>query len=62
MTVITKNSIKCNKCGDVLISKQRNKVMKCSCGECTCDGGIYYLKHTGDYTELSETEERPDPE
>ncbi len=57
LTKIKKNAIRCKVCGDIVISKQRNKVMKCSCGACTADGGPYYLKRTGDYEELSETEE-----
>lgn len=57
LTKIKKNAIQCKACGDIVVSKQRNKVMKCSCGACTADGGPYYLKRTGDYEELSETEE-----
>lgn len=57
LTKIKKNAIRCKACGDIVVSKQRNKVMKCSCGACTADGGPYYLKRTGDYEELSETEE-----
>lgn len=57
LTKIKKNAIRCKVCGDIVVSKQRNKVMKCSCGACTADGGPYYLKRTGDYEELAETEE-----
>ena len=57
LTKIKKNAIRCKACGDIVVSKQRNKVMKCSCGVCSADGGPYYLKRSGDYEELSETEE-----
>ncbi len=57
MKKIIKNAIRCKQCGDIVVSKQRNKVMKCSCGACSADGGVYYLKRTGDYEELAQTEE-----
>lgn len=57
VTKITKNAIRCKVCGDIVVSKQRNKVMKCSCGACSADGGCYYLKRSGDYEELAETEQ-----
>lgn len=32
-------SIKCNHCGDILISKHRHDFKMCSCGKCYIDGG-----------------------
>ncbi len=57
MKKIKRNAIRCKNCGEEIVSKQRNKVVKCSCGACSVDGGPFYLKRTGDYEELAETEE-----
>ena len=43
---ITKNSARCKKCGDELISKHRHDFVTCSCGEISVDGGTSYLKRS----------------
>ena len=35
---------KCRKCGDIIESKSRCQVVKCSCGAIYIDGGKHYLK------------------
>lgn len=56
MTTILTNTIKCNKCEDIITSKHRHDFQYCSCGAIAVDGGNSYLKRTGDiknYVELS---------
>lgn len=62
MKKIIKNSIKCNLCGDVIVSEHRHHYIECSCGACFADGGNDYLRRgyvnsPNDFTELSEFEE-----
>lgn len=62
MERIIKNSIKCNLCGDIIISASRHDFVTCTCGTCSVDGGNDYLRRTyrnsrEDFTELSEFED-----
>lgn len=60
MMIIKKNSIKCNKCGDVIESKSVHDFQQCSCGACFCDGGHDYVRLGGepeDYESLVEYDE-----
>lgn len=62
MRKIIKNAVKCNHCGDIIVSEHRHDFVRCKCGCCTVDGGHDYLKRgfvnsKEDYTELSEFEE-----
>ena len=55
--IITKNKIRCKKCGDIIESKYRHNFVTCSCGACSVDGGLDYLRRCGDrdnWEELSE--------
>lgn len=59
MKKIIKNSIKCNLCGDIIVSKYTHDIVTCKCGACSVDGGNKYLKRgfansDSDFTELSE--------
>ena len=59
---ISKNCIKCNYCGDIIISESRHDFKACRCGLVAVDGGTDYLRRsfknsTDDYTDLSEYEE-----
>ena len=59
---IIKNSIKCNLCGDIIVSKHTHDFVSCKCGRCSVDGGNSYLRRSytnsmDDFTELSEFEE-----
>lgn len=65
MKKIIKNSIRCNLCGDIIVSEHRHDYVTCSCGFCSVDGGTDYLKRSivnpqGDFTELSEVIEVKD--
>ncbi len=56
---IYKNCIKCNHCGDVIVSSHVHDFRWCSCRTVAVDGGNEYLKRCfknsqDDYTELSE--------
>ncbi len=62
MKRIIKNSIKCNLCGDIIVSKYTHDFVSCKCGGCSVDGGNSYLRRsysnsTNDFTELSEFDE-----
>ena len=56
---ITKNSIRCKLCGDVIESKHVHDFVWCSCGACAVDGGHEYFrgcfKSPDCYEDLSET-------
>ncbi len=39
MKRITKNSIKCNLCQDIIVSKHTHDFVSCKCGSCSVDGG-----------------------
>ena len=41
---ITKNAIKCNHCGDIIVSTHRHDFVTCKCGCCSVDGGNNYLR------------------
>jgi hypothetical protein len=65
---LVKNSIKCNTCGDVLVSKHGHDFVKCTCGNVFADGGLNYCRRgwlDGEkdgprgYTELSEYMDEP---
>ncbi len=62
ITKIYKNSIKCNLCGEILVSENVHDFKFCKCGTVAVDGGNEILRRiyknsTDDYTELSEYEE-----
>lgn len=58
---IWNNAIKCNSCGEVVRSVNRQDYRPCKCGAVAVDGGSWYLRRTFSegpsheaYTELSE--------
>lgn len=62
MRRIIKNSVKCNLCGEIIVSEEVHDLKFCKCGTVSVDGGNDYLRRTymnspDDYTELSEYEE-----
>ena len=62
MRKIVKNAIKCNHCGDIIVSEYRHDYKMCSCQTVSVDGGNDYLRRgfvnsPEDYTDLSEFEE-----
>lgn len=53
---ILQNQVRCNKCNDEPYSAHRHDFVECKCGNIAVDGGMDYLKRSGDlynYTELS---------
>jgi len=57
---VTRNAAQCRKCGDLIVSRNRHDFVRCGCGAIAVDGGLSYLKRTGDienFIELSEYEE-----
>ena len=58
--ILVKNAIRCKKCGDIIESKYTHNFVTCSCGACSVDGGLDYLRRCGDpedYEDLSEAKE-----
>jgi len=52
---ILKNRVRCNKCGEVLYSKDPIKNITCECGNVTISGGQSFLIREGsDFEELTE--------
>lgn len=60
MKKILRNAIRCNKCGEVIVSESEHDYVTCECGTCAFDGGHDYLRRCAPsqdaYTELSEIE------
>lgn len=55
---ITKNAIRCNKCGDFVESVHVHDFKWCSCQSVAVDGGHDYLRRVGnpdDFTDISTT-------
>ena len=57
---ILKNCIQCKRCQNVIESKSMHGFVTCSCGTCSVDGGLEYLRRVANgkenYIELSVTE------
>jgi hypothetical protein len=59
---IIRNAARCRKCGDEVESENRHDFVTCSCGSLSVDGGLDYLKRSGDPAnceELSEYSDEP---
>ena len=41
---IARNKIKCLSCGDTIESKYTHDFQTCSCGSCSVDGGLSYVR------------------
>ncbi|EEQ59242.1 hypothetical protein CBFG_02952 [Clostridiales bacterium 1_7_47FAA] len=58
---IIKNCIQCKTCGEVIESKFRHDFVSCSCGRCSVDGGMEYLRRAAEtmdeFVEMSQFEE-----
>ncbi len=64
MRKIRVNQVRCDRCGEVIVSRTRHDLRWCSCRGVAVDGGTDYLRRiTGDasasFTELSEYEDAP---
>jgi hypothetical protein len=52
--LILRNSIRCNWCGQEIVSSHRHDFRYCTCGRSAVDGGDAYLRRLGDaWTETS---------
>ena len=54
--MILQNQIRCKKCGDEPFSAHRHDYKPCKCGAVAVDGGMEYLRRTGnpeDYEDIS---------
>lgn len=41
---ISRNKVKCLECSDIIESKHRHDYASCSCGACSIDGGLTYVR------------------
>ena len=63
MKKLVRNAIRCKHCGDIVESKSVHDFEECSCGACSADGGLEYLRRgfktspDDDYEELAEYED-----
>lgn len=54
---LTKNAGRCKKCGTYIESKHRHDYVSCTCGAVAVDGGLDYLRRTGNPDDLYELSE-----
>ena len=59
MEKILVNQIRCDRCGEVVVSKHRHELKWCECGSVAVDGGTDYLRRlvrdpSAGFVELSE--------
>ena len=64
MQKIRINQVRCDRCGEVVVSRHRHDLQWCKCRGVAVDGGADYLRRiTGEssasFTELSEYEDEP---
>ena len=52
--MIISNTIKCLKCGDIIYSAHVHDYKTCKCGAVSVDGGMKYLKRSGDVSLIQE--------
>jgi hypothetical protein len=52
--MIVVNQVRCKKCGDEPFSRHRHDFVWCKCGAVAVDGGMDYLKRTGDISNVEE--------
>lgn len=52
--MIIQNQIRCKKCGDEPFSASRHNYVSCKCGAVAVDGGLSYLKRTGNPEDCEE--------
>ena len=61
MKKIIRNAIRCNQCGETIVSNNLHDFVTCICGTCSIDGGSNYLRRLAPteeaYTDLSIVEE-----
>lgn len=54
---ITRNAVRCKRCGDIIESRTTGDLVKCSCGACAVDGGLEYLRRLGNPDDCEELRE-----
>lgn len=53
--MIIRNSARCKKCQEEVISRHRYDFVTCKCGALSVDGGLAYLKRCGNMEDREET-------
>lgn len=54
MRRLVRNAARCTDCGTVIESKHRHDFRACKCGGSFVDGGLSYLRRSGNLIDLSE--------
>jgi hypothetical protein len=54
MTIILRNRARCKKCYSVIESLNRHDYKTCKCGAISVDGGLAYLRRTGEIGSIEE--------
>lgn len=56
LTKITQQGVRCKKCGDEIYSNYRHDYMECKCGSVSIDGGLDYMKCSGNLEDIDQCE------
>jgi len=51
------NRARCKKCSDIVTSDNRHDFKTCKCGAISVDGGSWYLKRCGNFSDIEELSE-----
>ena len=54
---ITRNAVRCRRCGETIESRHRHDFKFCSCNGVAVDGGREYLRRVGDLELIEEMSE-----
>ena len=54
---ITKNAVKCLQCDEIIESRHVHDFVSCSCGCCSVDGGLSYLRRCGEPEDIQDISE-----
>lgn len=57
MKKLIKNCIRCKFCDDIIESRYTHEYKQCSCGRLDVDGGLEYIRRTGDLEDFEELSE-----
>ncbi len=55
MARLIRNSARCRRCGDHVVSKHRHDFVTCKCGKISVDGGLDYLRRVGEASSFEDT-------
>jgi hypothetical protein len=59
---LLRNRARCSRCGDIVESRHRHHYVACGCGALAVDGGLSYLRRTGEPADCEEMSEWETPD